>query len=251
METCTKLYIDLMERCLLGLIYKDGSLVQFELPGRPLSSESVRENGLDWPIQAHSMIGLKRMQNIRFCVERVLADNIPGDVIETGVWRGGACIFMRALLKAHGANDRFVWVADSFQGLPKPNPEKYPLDRGWDLSIYPELSVSIRTVKENFARYDLLDEQVRFLEGWFKDTLPSASVQQLAIMRLDGDLYESTMDALDNLYSKLSVGGYVIVDDYGIIPACRQAVTDYRARNDITDAIIPIDHSGIYWRRSR
>ncbi len=72
-----------------------------------------RMEGRDWPLLGHTMIGIKRLDNLQFCVERVLADDVPGDLIETGVWRGGATIFMRAILKAHGVTDRRVWVADS------------------------------------------------------------------------------------------------------------------------------------------
>jgi O-methyltransferase len=86
-----------------------------------------------------------------------------------------------------------------------------------------ELAVSLEQVKANFDRYGLLDDQVRFLKGWFRDTLPVAPIERLAVLRLDGDMYESPMDTLVNLYPKLSEGGYVIVDDYGAIPACRQA----------------------------
>jgi len=105
-------------------------------------------------------------------------------------------------------------------------------------------------VRANFARYDLLDDQVRFPPGWFRDTLPTAPIDQLAVLRLDGDLYESTMDALSNLYLKLSVGGYVIIDDYQI-PGCQQAVHEFRAANGIEDdPLEPIDKWSVYWRRS-
>jgi O-methyltransferase len=198
------------------------------------------------------MIGLKRLDNLQTCVERVLHEGVPGDLIETGVWRGGATIFMRAILTAYGVKDRQVWVADSFEGLPLPDPEKYPEDEGDEFHT-PELeilAVPLEEVRDNFRGYGLLDEQVRFLRGWFRDTLPEAPIKSLAVLRLDGDMYESTMDALVNLYPKLSPGGYCIVDDYGAIEACRQAVHDYRDAHDIGEEIIPIDWSGIFWRRS-
>jgi O-methyltransferase len=96
----------------------------------------------------------------------------------------------------------------------------------------------------------LLDEQVRFLEGWFRDTLPAAPIKRLAVLRLDGDLYESTIQALESLYDRLSTGGYVIIDDYGNVAGCRQAVHDFRARRGINEPIRPIDWAGVYWRRS-
>ena len=118
------------------------------------------------------------------------------------------------------------------------------------MSAVTALQVSADQVRDNFDRYGLLDERVRFLEGWFADTLSTAPIERLAILRLDGDLYESTMDAFTALYPKLSVGGYVLVDDYGAWEPCRKAVDDYRAAHNITDEITPIDWTGIHWRRS-
>ena len=209
-----------------------------------------RDQGLDRSSDADTMIGRKRLDNLHHCVTDVLANQVPGDFIETGVWRGGASIFMRAILRASHDTSRTVWVADSFQGLPRPDPDRYPADRGDRLWRMTGLAVSLDEVKANFARYGLLDDQVRFLEGWFSETLPTAPIERLAVMRLDGDMYESTMDALEALYPKLSVGGYVIVDDFGAIDACRQAVNDFRAANAIDDEISSIDWTGAYWQRA-
>ena len=205
--------------------------------------------GRIWPVIAHTMIGLKRLDNLEFCIEEVIAKAVPGDLIETGVWRGGATIFMRAVLKAYGVTDRYVWVADSFEGLPPPDEGNYPPDAGDRLHEARELAISLERVKANFDKYGLLDDQVRFLKGWFRDTLPVAPIQRLAVLRLDGDMYQSTMDALVNLYPKLSRGGFVIVDDYGAIPACRQAVNDYRSADGITEEIRSIDWTGIFWQK--
>jgi hypothetical protein len=226
-----------MKRCLTNVIYD-------------VANEAAAAEGHGWPRDAHTMIGLKRLDNLQACVEDVLDRGVSGDLIETGVWRGGATIFMRAILKAHGVDNRRVWVADSFEGLPPPNPEEYPSDDGDLLHTYKELAISLDQVRSNFQRYGLLDDQVRFLKGWFRDSLPGELIDQLAVIRLDGDMYESTMDGLANLYPKLSIGGYVIVDDYGCIPACRQAVHDYREAHDIRDTIHSIDWTGVYWQRS-
>ena len=102
----------------------------------------------------------------------------------------------------------------------------------------------------NFRRYDLLDEQVQFLKGWFSDTLPTAPIDKLAVLRLDGDMYASTMDALDALYDKVSPGGYVIVDDYGAVPACAKAIHDYRDAHGVKDELVEIDWASVYWRKS-
>jgi len=204
-------------------------------------------NVLEFP---HSMIGRKRMDNIQYCIECILADDVPGDLIETGVWRGGATIFMRGMLAAHGVNDRTVWVADSFEGVPAPS---YPQDEGLrlDKSVLPVLAVSLEKVQRLFERYGLLDDQVRFLKGWFKDTLPNAPIERLSLLRLDGDLYESTMDALNALYDKVAVGGFIIVDDYNAVASCRQAVEEFRQQRQIEDEVTPIDAVSVFWRKTR
>lgn len=240
-------YLKLALNCLTGSIYEDPPL---KACGCDRFDATWREYGWDWPSVAHSMIGRKRMENLRQLAERVLFEGIPGDFIETGVWRGGACIYLRAILEAYGAKDRRVWVADSFEGLPPPNAEAYPADADYNFHSYSDLAVSLETVKHNFARYGLLDDQVVFLKGWFRDTLPDSKTGPLAILRMDGDMYESTMDALSYLYDRVSPGGYVIVDDYHAVDGCRQAVDDFRARRDIRDEIVEIDGIGVFWQKS-
>jgi hypothetical protein len=232
-----------MKRCLANTIYED--------PGFSNNYDfSIRERGADWPKTAHTMIGLKRLDNIHFCLKEIIHNQIPGDCVETGVWRGGATILMKAILKAYGDDTRKVWVADSFEGLPPPDVLNYPVDKDYNLYLYKELAVPLEEVKSNFKKYDLLDNNVIFLKGFFKDTLPTAPIAQLALLRLDGDLYESTIEALTYLYPKLSVGGFVIIDDYSI-DACAQAVHYYRALHAITDPIVPIDKDGVYWKRTK
>lgn len=203
--------------------------------------------GLDWPKEAETMIGLRRMENLQYCVEEILKNNIPGDLIETGVWRGGACIFMRGILKEYGIANRKVFVADSFKGFPNP---KYDMDKCATFLNDSILSVSKENVKSNFKKYGMLDEQVEFIEGYFSDTLPKIE-GIFSLLRLDGDLYESTWDGLINLYPKLSVGGYIIVDDYWAVPMCKLAVDIYRLEFDIKDQIFEIDGFGVYWKKEK
>lgn len=210
---------------------------------------SRRENGFDWPPEAETMVGLKRLENVQQCTTDIITSCVPGDILEAGVWRGGCSIFMKGILAAYGDTARTIWLADSFKGLPKPNVADYPVDEGdvhWTHSI---LAVPLEEVQENFRRYGLLDERVRFLQGWFKDTLPAAPIERLAILRLDGDMYESTIQVLDTMYQKVTVGGYVIVDDYKL-GRCRAAVDDFRRDHGITDSIVKVDWTGVYWRRS-
>jgi O-methyltransferase len=213
-------------------------------------TKEQREEGTVWPGYAHSMIGLKRFDNLQFCVETVIRDGIEGDLIETGVWRGGACIFMRAILAAHEVENRKVYVADSFEGLPKPDAERFSADKGDTHHIHDFLKVSQEEVENNFRSFGLLDDQVVFLKGWFCDTLPKAPMKKLAVLRLDGDMYGSTMDALKNLYPKLSKGGFCIIDDYHIA-GCKKAVDDFRAENGIHTELkaINLNYAAVYWRK--
>jgi O-methyltransferase len=212
--------------------------------------EQKRNLGLDWPAAAETMIGMQRLTSLQRCAETVLAEDIPGDLVECGVWRGGACILMRAVLAVYGDEKRCVWLADSFAGVPSPDKENYVADENLRLDLSADvLAVSQAAVKANFKRFGLLDDRVRFLPGWFKDTLPNAPIDRIALLRLDGDLYESTIQALDVLYPRLSDGAFCIIDDYHAISACRQAVTDYREKHNILADINEIDGSGVYWRK--
>jgi O-methyltransferase len=196
-----------------------------------------------------------RLKNIQHCITSVLEDEIPGDLVEAGVQRGGAAIFTRAVLAAHGVGDRRVWLADTFTGMPVPNPDSYPADAGYDqLTGHDPNAIGVERVKANFTRYGLLDDSVQFLVGLFKDTLPTAPLGPLAVVRLDSDLYESTIDSITVLYPKLSIGGYLIIDDYNSSmwsKACGQAIRDYRTEHDVTEPMQQADWNAVYWRRER
>ena len=268
-NTVEERYLDLLKRYLIRYDFTESyrkitlhtPLLRFA--GRYLASRGLeivqvspaslgdRMVGKDWPLTAETMIGLKRLDNLEYCIRDVLQRRVPGDLIEAGAWRGGATIFMKAVLQVYHDEERRVWVADSFQGLPKPNAELYPADAGSNFWVYDQLAVPVEEVQANFRRYGLLDERVKFLVGWFKDTLPSAPIERLAVLRIDADMYQSTMEALRYLYPKLSVGGYVILDDYGAVTVSKQAILDYRAEQGITEEIKQIDWSGVYWQKLR
>jgi O-methyltransferase len=221
-----------------------------EIVTREPPRRSLYDEGGGWPVSGLTMLGERRLDNLQRATETVLEEGVPGDLIEAGVWRGGATILMRAVLQAYGVTDRTVWVADSFEGVPLPDSERAPADTGDRHHTQPALAVCLEEVRRNFRAYGLLDDQVRFLPGWFRDTLPAVRGHQWAIVRLDGDLYESTMDGLVNLYPSLAPGGYLIVDDWGAVPPCRQAVEDYRREQSITEPIQEIDWTGAYWRKA-
>jgi len=240
------LYIDLLIRSIVDAIYGDPMPGPWRVGNK--FDRGPRTPGVLGPTTAHTMVGVDRLQNLRDLVQTALDEQIPGDFIETGVWRGGCCILMRGILAANQVDDRKVYVADSFDGVPPPKPHLYPADRGAEFHLHRELAVPLDTVKANFDRYGLLDDQVVFVKGYFCDTLPSLDCDRFALMRLDGDLYESTYLALDHLYPKVSPGGFVIIDDYGVAAGCRQAVHDYCAQHAIDAPLQTIDRSGVWWR---
>jgi O-methyltransferase len=240
----------LVNRLILPLLLRVFRSKGLEIVRRYKADPVQREEGTDFPPEAETMVGMKRLNNLQECVTDLLKNQIPGDLIETGVWRGGSAILMKGVLMAYGDTERSVWLADSFEGLPKPDTANFPADEGdtyWQISDI--MAVPLEAVQENLRKYGLLDERVRFLKGWFKDTLPTAPIDRLSLIRLDGDMYESTIEALVNLYPKLSIGGYIIVDDYNL-PRCKQAVDDYRRDQRIADPIQSIDGNGVFWKRS-
>ncbi|TQJ03197.1 TylF/MycF/NovP-related O-methyltransferase [Amycolatopsis cihanbeyliensis] len=254
-------YLDLMKRCLTR--YGDGEIFLAGPLEKPTwaTDDSTTMQDLAEGKYAHqdadTMLGWYRLDNVRQCMERALEEGIPGDFVETGVWRGGTCMFMRAVLRAWDVRDRAVWVADSFNGFPPPDVEQYPADarfasplaqQSLDAMPYSH-SIGLAEVQSRFRRYGLLDDQVRFLPGYFRDTIPQSPIEQVAVLRLDGDLYESTDVVLRHLYDRLSVGGYCIIDDYSLDP-CVRAVEDFRAERGITDPIEKIDWTGVYWRKT-
>lgn len=268
-------YLRLLKRSLMNLLYPELELQlaflrdqdQGDLAGAEMKRHlrdlgerepeafarllALKRGGMALASCPHTMIGQFRLDNIERCAERVFADGIAGDFLEAGVCQGGATIFMRGLQVAHGEAHRRTWVVDSFQGVPPSDDE---VDRRYGFHLEearePWLACSETRVRENFARYDLLDEQVEFVAGWIAESVPEAPIGPLALLRLDVDLYSSTQQCLDLLYDKVSPGGFVIVDDYGWLECCRDAVDDFRARRAIADPIQSIDASGIFWRKS-
>jgi O-methyltransferase len=269
-------YLSLLKRCLTASIYEESGwqLIEGPMPHQTgivasakraivsaLQKRGIRlvrttpmklinrEQGLDWPLFGLTMVGGRRLENLQQCVEACLRENVPGDFVETGVWRGGSCILAKAVFRMHGVNDRIVWLCDSFEGMPKPGGKDLAIDRASDFSDRTLITVSQETVEENFRKFGLLDENVRFLKGWFCDTLPTAPIETISVLRMDGDLYQSTMDALINLYQKVSAGGFIIVDDYRSWKGCKEAVDEFRATHGIDDPIVDIDPHAVFWKK--
>jgi DNA-binding transcriptional ArsR family regulator len=264
-------YLDLLKRSLVNLLYPEHELrfaylLKGEFPrnkierGRILRdirsiqaseyAKLIHDKRYGYPtIYSHTLVGLRRLNNLEYCARRIFADKIPGDFFEAGVCQGGAMIFLRALQIAFGEGQRQTWGADSFQGLPVSEAEQ---DHGLDLSEahFPWLAISEETVRQHFQNYAMLSEQVRFVPGWFEDSLPGLQTGPLSLLRLDADLYKSTREVLHHLYDRVSPGGYIVVDDYGAFPQCRQAIDEFRHERNISDKLRWIDWTGVFWRKS-
>jgi hypothetical protein len=242
-------YLDLLKLCLCDLAATTtvsvGSLPAGGTASRTLRGDDLklRAVGMDWPLQGLTMTGLRRLDDLQWCVESVVRDGVEGNLIEAGAWRGGASMLMRATLDTLGETGRTVYVADSFQGFPAD-----AAGEDIDLSTYDFLAVPLEEVRANFARFGL-EDGVRFVQGFFESTLPGLAGERWAVVRMDGDTYQATMTTLESLYPGLAVGGHLVIDDYGLIEECQRAVDDFRERHGITEPIEQIDWNGARWRR--
>jgi hypothetical protein len=263
-------YINLMKATVLNMIYEP---------------DPTKITGEKWPgANTMTMVGLRRINNVQALMEDTIINNIPGDFIETGAWRGGVCAFAAAIFTAYGQwKTRNVWIADSFKGIPPVNITEYPQDKPhigsdkWTILT----NNPAGKVQDMFKALDLYRPEVKWLIGWFKDTLPRFQKEdkntKFSIIRLDGDIYESTIQALTFLYPSLSVGGmysvvtitiyfnpdnifkgYTIIDDFTDWHGCRTAVLDFRKACGITDEDSPITLTyhkkgeparGVWWKK--
>jgi O-methyltransferase len=230
------LYIDLVKKCLINEIYQE---TEPDFQGA--------KRGAIWPKYAMTMVGAARLNTIELAVETILRENIAGNFIETGVWRGGSCILMKAILKEHEILDRNVIVADSFAGLQPPLPTVWQ-DKDNTFHLHTELAVSIDEVRKNFFKFGLLDNGVEFLPGFFEDTIPSFN-RPLSLLRIDCDSYNATLLVLNTLYPMVSKGGYIICDDFSWVPPARMAIEDFRYNHSIITPFIWSDASEVYWRK--
>jgi len=248
-------YFELMKSLLTATAYNNAELGLNPILGEKKIratgfNSTAREMGNDWTFMGATMTGWKRLDNIRNLLQDVIKNNVTGDFIETGVWRGGASVFARAVITAYGeAENRVSYVCDSFAGLPPGERNLDKADANWDNTPY--LEVPLEIVTNNFIKYGMLDSNVVFAKGFFNETMPALSkeIKNLAIMRLDGDMYESTVDVLYTLYDKLSIGGYLIMDDWTNFPS-KIACEDFFKVHGINPEIIPIDDLSAYWKKT-
>lgn len=252
-------YLDLLKLCVCDLAGSGTTSAEGAASGGIVTRELARDelqlriDGRDWPLHGLTMCGLRRLDDLQRCVESVVEEDVPGDLIELGTWRGGASLLMRATLNCLGATDRTVWLADSFRGFPEHQPGT---SRAYQRTLEPFLSpfqflvAPVEDVKANLARFGL-DAGLRFVPGFFEDTLSDLKGHRWSLLRLDADTYDPTVLALENLYPGLNVGGYAVIDDYGALEECRVAVDEYREAHGIREPLEEVDWACVRWRKEQ
>jgi O-methyltransferase len=224
-----------------------------------------------WRVLPYTMVSLPRLANAYECVRSVIREGIPGDVVECGVWAGGCAGLMALAVRDAGDRQRRIHLFDSFEGLPQPSTKdgdavvsayqgdkrNLPLDDGSGrLTPINACVAPLVLVHELFFHVLRISEDlVQVHQGWFQDLLPtvvqSGQLRTLAVLRLDGDWYESTRTCLVHLYPLVQPGGFVIIDDYGFFEGCRRAVDEYLATLSPRPDLIRIDSDGVYLRKPR
>lgn len=255
LERSKSAYLQALQLFVSGLLYgTEEKTIGARLGTEKLNiydyTEQFRTEGLDWTYLGTTMTGLIRINNVKGLIQKVILNNVPGDYLEAGVWRGGSSIFARGVLRAWGQGHRKSYVCDSFQGLPPGDKNLHPKDKDWDNTPY--LEVSDITVATSFREASLLDDNIIFAKGFFNNSLKPLAQQIafLAILRLDGDMYESTVDILYHVYDKVSIGGYVIMDDWDNFPS-QSACLDFFAVHNVQPKIVRIDQVSVYWQKTK
>jgi hypothetical protein len=211
------------------------------------------------PIGCYGIVSIPRKRAIAILTKAALT--LPeGDIVETGCFIGTtAAIVMDILLNFDPCGKR-LWLFDSFQGLPdltKEDANTIQTDK---------YAVSYEAFTMNLRNIGLFDEhRLKITKGWFNETLKASPVEQISLLHLDGDIYESTWDALTAFYDKVVPGGYILVDDYGSYPGCRHAIDRFRHHKRIYEPLhyiqetivndtgqFPMIHfEAVYWIKRR
>jgi hypothetical protein len=189
----------------------------------------------------YTMIGGRRARSLRRMARRCDEDQVPGAFVDCGCFNGGSSVMMSS-----GAPGREVWAFDSFEGLPDAGPRDPDRAEDW----VGELVASEEKVREAFSRF-ALPNRLHVVKGWFQETLPETApkIDRVAILHADGDWYESVKLTLETFESKVSPGGYVVIDDYGDWEGAKEATHEYRVSRGIDAALIEVDQTAAFWRK--
>jgi O-methyltransferase len=217
-----------------------------------VSKEIRQKNVLIRKILPYTLGGWKALDNAFNVVAHVEKNKIPGVIIECGVAQGGSAAMMALSSRALGNEKRDFWFFDSYEGLPEPTAEDYEGTKAGDyvgVLVKGSCLGTIEQVSELlFDKLNLPKHKINLVKGWFQDTVPlhKEKVGKIAILRLDGDWYESTKIPLENFYSFISPGGCVIIDDYATCFGSKKATDEFIEKNSIDTYLRP-DYRGGAW----
>jgi hypothetical protein len=190
----------------------------------------------------------------RFCQSILDTQNLEGNIIECGVWKGGMSCGAARFLLDNNINKK-IYAFDSYEGFPEPtdediiainnlkakNLENWGMKReGWNDS-------PLECLYECMNKLNIPNDKIVPVKGWFKDTVPKFDIDKISILRLDGDWYDSTKVCLENLYNKVVSGGIIILDDYGYWKGCKQATDEFLLQNNINITLNKTDFSEVWF----
>ena len=234
-------YIELIKRSVTNYLYVGGGRTFDRYSAIEHHDATTGEWQLGPLARPMTLLSREQLDLVEYCVRHIAENNVPGDLMEAGVWRGGVIILLRALLDAYALAGRQVVAADSFAGI--------PIDREFavdPVNRWPDRWIAtLPEVKANIDRFGLLDGRVSFLPGLFEETLGGLQAHRFALVRLDSDSYASTRTSLDALYPLVSPGGIVLIDDWHLV-GCRLAVQKYRAHHRIAEPLT-ISAGNAWW----
>ncbi|MFF7011596.1 TylF/MycF/NovP-related O-methyltransferase [Streptomyces fimicarius] len=186
-------------------------------------------------VKPYSMTSPERLNAFILATRHIARHNIPGDIVECGVWRGGSMQACARTLLSVGETERDLYLFDTYEGMTPPTAEDLRRDgrsaqelldaQGKDRPIW--AVASLEDVKAGFENIPYPKERVHYVQGRVEDTVPAQAPEQISILRLDTDWYASTKHELDHLYGRLVSGGVLLIDDYGYWQGSRQAVDEF------------------------
>jgi hypothetical protein len=233
------------------LVWGKAVLQAAEMVVREPSKQSLKLAWLILTVKPRfTMVRNKNLLNLYRLVQQVNQQDIPGAIVECGVWNGGASAVMAYASRTdeHHPKHRPIWLFDSFEGLPEPT-EK---DGHKSLKKYFKgmNKGSQGEVKRIFSILNLSLNDVHMVKGWFEDTLPKTPVDQIAVLHIDGDWYDSVKVALETLYDHVVPGGFVVLDDYNFWEGCNRALADFLTERQLEDVVLHYpNRSGVYFKK--
>lgn len=205
-------------------------------------------------VQSQTMTSPERILALIEAVAHICQHQIEGDFVECGVWRGGSSAAIARTLMHFGQTDRQLWMYDTFEGMVPPTDSDVDLLGQTAQSLLDEQDVEQATsvwcrspleeVRETMTETGFPVDHIALIQGKVEDTLPQRRPDQIALLRLDTDWYESTKCELEYLYPSVVGGGVLIIDDYGHWQGCRKAVDEYFANEQIAMLLNRIDYTG-------